>query len=252
MENFTLPHNWRERQIAYWNLVAQEYDSLYQDRWSKAEDAQTVALLKRILPSTACDVLDLACGTGLGLEMCLALAQDVRYVGLDISPQMLARFKERYPHVPAHVGVMSDLSRFSKESFDVVISLYTSFSYTDLPVTTLKEIHRVLRPGGRILISFLNRWSLRRLIKLRLGRLEEYRTRNSHIRLSTPTITFSRIEVLKCLYRLGFHNLIGDGQGIFGGWFEKDFLWEPDISLARSFPDLCNIINIRGVKALRK
>lgn len=231
--------------------MAQEYDSLYQNRWSKAEDEQTVALLKSILRDESCDVLDLACGTGLGLKMCLALS-NVRYVGLDISPQMLARFKEQYPYVSAHLGVMSDLSEFSAESFDVVISLYTSFSYTDLPVTTLKEIYRVLRPGGRILISFLNRWSLRRLINLNLRRIEEYKTRNSRILLFTPTLTFSRGEMLKCLHEVGFSNLLGVGQGIFGGWLEKEFLWKADISFAHLFPNLCNIINIRGVKSFVK
>lgn len=249
MHDFTLPHNWRERQSAYWNAIAQEYDSLYQNWWSKAEDNETLAILKSVLPARPCDVLDLACGTGLGYEMCSAILKEVRYVGLDISSQMLTRFKERYPLIPAYLGRMSDLSNFSSESFDVVISLYTSFSYTERPVTTLKEIHRVLKPRGRFLISLLNRWSLRRMLSLKLRRIEEYRTRNSTLLLSTPTITYSRGEVFRCLSSLGFSELRGGGQGIFAGWFERDGLWKIDVLTSSRFPMICNTINFHGMKA---
>lgn len=93
-------------------------------------------------------VLDLACGTGdLALD---ASRRGARVVGLDITPRMLelARGKAG-PAGPA--WLVGDMTALPVESgaFDLVTTGYGLRNVPDLP-RALAEIHRVLRPGGRL------------------------------------------------------------------------------------------------------
>jgi len=66
-------------------------------------------------------VLDVACGTGLNLEY---LPEDVEYVGVDISPEMLANARERHGTSPGVSFREMDAGAlaFEDQSFDAVIS----------------------------------------------------------------------------------------------------------------------------------
>jgi len=103
-------------------------------------------------------VLDLACGTGdIAFE---AAARGARVVGLDITPRMieLARAKPGAgrPLQPQWVvGDMTSLPVLST-SVDVITTGYGLRNVPDLP-RALSEIHRVLRPGGRICSLDFNR-----------------------------------------------------------------------------------------------
>src|SRR5262245_14608566 len=100
--------------------------------------------------------LDLACGTGdITYELSSAGA---RAIGLDITTRMveLARAKATGAVRPQFlVGDMMSLP-FADASFDLVT---TGYGIRNVPsiVTTLAEIHRVLRPGGMLLSLDFNR-----------------------------------------------------------------------------------------------
>ncbi len=93
-------------------------------------------------------VLDLACGTGdLAVR---AAACGARVVGLDLTRRMieLARAKPGADRIHWVVGDMAALPVVAG-AFDVVTSGYGLRNVPDLP-QALAEIHRVLRPGGRL------------------------------------------------------------------------------------------------------
>jgi len=97
-------------------------------------------------------VLDLACGTG---DILFAAAERVRCaVGLDLTYRMLqlARRKGRAPLV---AGDMLALP-FPAASFTVVTVGYGLRNVPDLS-GAIREVHRVLRPGGRLLSLDFNR-----------------------------------------------------------------------------------------------
>lgn len=54
---------------------------------------------------------------------------------------------------------------YDNESFDV-ITCACSFDYLIKPVEVLRECHRVLRPGGRVIISFSNRCFIQKAVRL--------------------------------------------------------------------------------------
>jgi len=98
------------------------------------------------------DVLDIGCGTGTFVAMVKRLHPDVQVVGLDPDPKALARAKRKVereaPSIRLDQG-FSDRLPYPDRSFDRVFS---SFMFHHLPAEekepTLREVRRVLRPGG--------------------------------------------------------------------------------------------------------
>ncbi|MBL1179224.1 class I SAM-dependent methyltransferase [Pantanalinema sp. GBBB05] len=127
--------------------------SIYDQRWN-SYISNTLSFLKTWadLPPTA-TVLDIACGTGELERLILAEHPTQPMVGVDISEQMLevARQKlQNYPNIKFELASASALP-FDDVSFDTVISA-NSFHYFDDPNIALKEMKRVLKPNGNLII----------------------------------------------------------------------------------------------------
>lgn len=102
------------------------------------------------------EVLEVACGAGLGLGF---LARDARHVvGGDIHGQNIHIARENYKDNARVKLYMFDAQRlpFADESFDTVI-LYEAIYYLPDPWKFVQEARRVLRPGGNLLICTANR-----------------------------------------------------------------------------------------------
>jgi len=114
------------------------------------------------------DVLEIGCGTGLILERTAAVAR--RATGIDLSWGMAAFTSSRKGLVVAQASA-TDLP-FAGGSFDVAYSFKVLPHVPDL-AAALREVARVLRPGGRAFVEVYNPWSLKRLangLAARLGR----------------------------------------------------------------------------------
>ena len=96
------------------------------------------------------DVLDIACGEGYGSHMMSNIAANV--VGVDISPEVIAHARNRYgDKVTFSVGSCTDIP-LSSASVDVVVSFET-LEHLAGHEQMLKEVKRVLRPGGVLILS---------------------------------------------------------------------------------------------------
>jgi SAM-dependent methyltransferase len=89
-------------------------------------------------------LLDVACGSGLAVE--LARLRGASCCGLDASARLVAVARDRSPGCDIRVGDMNALP-WDPASFDVVTSFRGIWGTTPGAVA---EIHRVLRPGGRV------------------------------------------------------------------------------------------------------
>ena len=98
------------------------------------------------------DVLDAGCGTGALLEEFSGAARALS--GFDLAPQMVARARRRSALRGAELRVSSVASHwpFSDDAFDRVISL-AMLEFVEELDAALSELARVLRPGGRALVS---------------------------------------------------------------------------------------------------
>jgi demethylmenaquinone methyltransferase / 2-methoxy-6-polyprenyl-1,4-benzoquinol methylase len=95
-------------------------------------------------------VLDVACGTGL-VTRALVRRYGCRVVGLDQSEQMLARARALTADTPGVEFVRGEAERlpFADGEFDALTFTYL-LRYVDDPAATMRELARVVRPGGRV------------------------------------------------------------------------------------------------------
>jgi demethylmenaquinone methyltransferase/2-methoxy-6-polyprenyl-1,4-benzoquinol methylase len=99
-------------------------------------------------------VLDVATGTGM-VAAALVRRYDVSVVGLDQSPQMLAAARarvERSPELAARITLLEGEAEhlpFADGAFDHLTFTYL-LRYVEDPAATLRELARVVAPGGRI------------------------------------------------------------------------------------------------------
>lgn len=105
------------------------------------------------------DVLEVGCGTGLILKEIEPFARSA--VGIDISRGMLEKAARR--GLTVLEGSATDLP-FADESFDAVFS-FKVLAHVQAIEQAMREVHRVLRPGGRAALEFYNKRSLRYVIK---------------------------------------------------------------------------------------
>jgi len=99
-------------------------------------------------------VLDLGCGTGTLVVLIKQLHPDVEVVGIDPDPKALGRASEKVKRAGFSIKLdrgFSDGLPYPDASFDRVLS---SFMFHHLPgdekATTMREVRRVLKPGGSL------------------------------------------------------------------------------------------------------
>jgi ubiquinone/menaquinone biosynthesis C-methylase UbiE len=96
------------------------------------------------------DVLDVGCGTGRLLKL-LADVGPIRGYGLDAAPEMIKVAQRQCPGMEFHVGSAEALP-FPDQSMDWVTICLAYHHLPDRP-GFLAEAARVLRPGGRLLVT---------------------------------------------------------------------------------------------------
>jgi SAM-dependent methyltransferase len=136
----------------YQEWFGQEYLELYSHR-DAGEAESHVRFLKRVLawPEPTA-VLDLACGAGRHTRA--LRAEGLRTLGVDLSLTLLTQS----PDLPRVAGDIRSLP-FAEQTFDWVLSFFTSFGYFENErqnFLVLEEMARILRPGGRFLLDLFN------------------------------------------------------------------------------------------------
>lgn len=146
-------HDWREAGDA-WGHAANDWATLYEHY---AIDI-FLAVFSKIGLDDGVDVLDIACGSGLGARLAGAMGANVS--AIDAAEPLVEIARDRSPDSDIRVGSMFDLP-WAAESFDAAMSINGIWGGCE---EALVEAHRVLRPGAPIGISF---WGRSRPLHLR-------------------------------------------------------------------------------------
>ncbi len=133
-----------------------DYLYFYGPLLAQTGDSDTDLIWRLLELERGSEVLDLACGHG---RITNRLAQrGARAVGLDATPRFLERARQDAAAGGLEVDYVEGDMRslpWADGSCDRVISWFTSFGYfsDDENRRVLREAHRILRPGGRLLIE---------------------------------------------------------------------------------------------------
>jgi ubiquinone/menaquinone biosynthesis C-methylase UbiE len=97
-------------------------------------------------------LLDVGCGTGRAVRLAAPVVASA--VGLDVSPGMLRRARELSAGIPNARFVEGEAGAlpFEDASMDAVLCTSSFHHYPD-PAAAAREMARVLRPGGRVVIA---------------------------------------------------------------------------------------------------
>jgi ubiquinone/menaquinone biosynthesis C-methylase UbiE len=142
---------------AYYDDFASWYERERHLPYHRMLDDLEVSLVERY--ATGKDVLEVGCGTGLILQRTAQFAR--RAAGIDLSGRMLQKAQQRGLRV---VQASATALPMATASLDVAYSFKVLPHIPDIQ-GVLREMARVVRPGGWVLAEFYNARSLRRLVK---------------------------------------------------------------------------------------
>ena len=137
-----------------WDEVADGW-ARYAVHTARYKEPVTVALLAGLALQPGDRVLELGAGPGeLALRLADLVGSDGAVVATDVAPAMVDAAAEAvagHPQVSTAVADAADLTMFDAD-FDAVVSRMGLMFVVD-PLVALQEIHRVLRPGGRVAVA---------------------------------------------------------------------------------------------------
>jgi ubiquinone/menaquinone biosynthesis C-methylase UbiE len=180
--------------------LAKSYDELSDSQFNNG-----LSLLEKLQVSPGDTVLDVGCGTGrLGRYLSDVLDLSGRYIGIDPLEERIkiANEKNFHPNAVYRIGYAENLCTLRDNSVDIV-ALNAVFHWVLHKEAALREIIRVLKPGGRVGISTgakeLNYFTGMDFITSGVLKREPY---NQHVRIEEkPHLTTT--ELIQMITKVG-------------------------------------------------
>ncbi len=132
--------------------------------WTKTYDSPSIynffltlsnKAIVRLLPQTLeVSILDVGVGTGILIEQMLPRNKSAHLFGIDISPEMVKKAKIKFKgksNITIALGSANKLPH-KDNSFEFVTCV-NSFHHHPDSIQSLKEMERVLKPGGKVILS---------------------------------------------------------------------------------------------------
>jgi ubiquinone/menaquinone biosynthesis C-methylase UbiE len=126
--------------------------SRYERRWYRYLQASIDRTLDDVELAPGQCLLDLGCGTGLMLARLARRYPEARLLGSDLSEDMLAIARERLAPTKGLFQAAIEVLPIADRSVDALVST-SVFHFVQRPSDALSEMYRVLKPGGRLVIT---------------------------------------------------------------------------------------------------
>jgi ubiquinone/menaquinone biosynthesis C-methylase UbiE len=193
----------KRRVVAAFDLASDTYD----EPALRCFDLHALALIREAQVHEGAQVLDVATGTGkVAFAAARAVGPRGRIVGIDLSEGMLAQARRRTGSLPVEFRLMdAEKLEFEDATFDVVLCGFAVWFLPDI-LRGMREMRRVLRPGGRLAFSTWAKQSHEPMMEMMQARLERYGTR----RVPPPAESWKKCEepehLLTLLEKTGFRD----------------------------------------------
>ncbi|WP_373058058.1 class I SAM-dependent methyltransferase [Gemmatimonas sp.] len=184
--------------------VRQEYDALagrYDQRWTGYVAASTALANARLPLKPGMRVLDVGCGTGVLLKQLRERMPDARFLGVDAAPRMLAQARQRLGRRVPLVEGSGEALPLSDRSVDAVVCTSALHYMADAP-RALSEMHRVLTPGGTLVLvdwcaDFVTMRALDRVLRV-VDRAHQRTFTARQVRSLAAGATFEHVDIARC------------------------------------------------------
>lgn len=124
----------------------------YDRRWKRYITASVDKTLAELQLEPGARLLDVGCGTGVLLEQLVLQQPEARLYGGDLSSAMLSVARERLGPSAGLVQAAGESLPVADATIDVLVSS-SVFHFVRGPGKALSEARRVLRPGGRLVLT---------------------------------------------------------------------------------------------------
>jgi SAM-dependent methyltransferase len=218
--------DWRAAGEA-WGRRANDWSCLYEHY---SVDV-LIALFARLGVGPTTELLDIACGSGLGVRVADGMGATV--AGLDAAVDLVEVARERTPTADLRIGSMYALP-WADESFDRAISVNGIWGGCE---AALDEAFRVLRPGGLIGLSFWGKGpplDIRNLFRIFATHApQEHRGSMRRLNdISTPGVAEAMLTAS------GFSVLERGSRTSVIEWPDREIAWRAISSLGPAVPAL--------------
>ncbi len=165
------PDSKREFNRALFSAIAQEYSRMSGILSFGRDLPWKQAMIKELPEAAAPRCLDLACGNGDLTQLLLERFPGARVVGLDLSPPMLDIARRRFSDQAEVELIEGDMTAtgLPGDSFDIITVGYGIRNAPTLDAA-LREIVRLLKPGGSLAVLDFSRWDRLDRVELALLR----------------------------------------------------------------------------------
>ncbi|WP_085505026.1 class I SAM-dependent methyltransferase [Thalassobacillus devorans] len=143
---------WHKEVERQWDVRADFWNENSKTMWEEGSRKTIIPFLqKHIKPESS--IADIGCGDGYG--SCKLHEAGYKVTGIDISPEMIERAKRQLEgeELTFRQGDLAGLD-VEDESYDAIMAI-NCLEWTEVPADALKEMKRILRPGGKMCIGVL-------------------------------------------------------------------------------------------------